>query len=70
MRGSCDPNQGTCPPPAAGSALLATWTPGEVTLAFGTPAIDGWKESEHEWRYVLWQDRWVREMDDRGSAEQ
>ena len=49
-----------CPPPALGSALIGSGTPGTVTVALGTPAVE-WERTEHEWRYILAEHRWWTE---------
>jgi hypothetical protein len=60
----CQPGD-DCPPPARGSALLSSGTPGAVTLALGSPTVE-WDRTEHEWRYVLSQGRWYPEDELRG----
>ena len=49
-----------CPPPADGSALLGSATPGTVTRSLGTPA-GAWSGTEREWRFVLSSRGWVTE---------
>jgi len=43
-----------------GSALLPSGPWGDVTLAIGTPIAE-WEGTNHEWRYVLSEQRWVPE---------
>jgi hypothetical protein len=50
----------SCPPPASRSALLASRTPGSVTVALGNPVADR-GGAALEWRYVLSAQRWVTE---------
>jgi hypothetical protein len=64
----CQPGDG-CPPPAEGSTLLSSGTPGAVTLALGSPMV-AWDRAEHEWRFVLSQGRWYPEDELRGSWAQ
>ena len=61
----CQPGP-DCPPPAWGSSLMQSGASGALTLALGTTSID-WTGTDHEWRYVTWQDRWVTEMEERGT---
>jgi len=55
----CQPGD-ECPPPARGSALLTSTTPGSVTLSLGEPVVT-WDRGEHEWRYVRAAHRWFTE---------
>jgi len=48
------------------STLLSSGTPGAVTLALGSPTVE-WDRTEHEWRYVLSQNRWFPEDELRGT---
>jgi hypothetical protein len=68
LEDDCQPGDG-CPPPAEGSALLSSGTPGAITLALGSPAVP-WDRTEHEWRYVRSQARWYPEDELRGSWAQ
>jgi hypothetical protein len=64
---TCDPSP-ECPPPAMGSSLIASGTPGALTLAIGTPMAE-WV-GEHEWRYLLRGQRWVGEIEHRNASAQ
>lgn len=48
------------------STLLSSGTPDAVTLALGSPTVE-WDRTEHEWRYVLSQNRWFPEDELRGT---
>lgn len=59
----CQPGEG-CPPPALGSALLGSITPGAVTLALGSP-VSQWEGNERLWRYVRSAQAWYLEDEQR-----
>jgi len=59
LHGQCEPGQ-NCPPPAMGSALLFSGVADAVTLAIGTPAVK-WSGTDHEWRYLVSEQKWVPE---------
>ena len=65
---SCQPGA-TCPPAAVGSAVLQSGDPDSVTLGLGTPTVQ-WSGTDHEWRFVPWQNRWVTETTARNEWDQ